>query len=741
MDVHKAVVYSHSMLRSRAFRLLLLLWSFSLLVGNAAASHAQASSTPSHLEGALARLLDLDESAALVWAQEQGITLDPSRRAIRVVMEPEKAQPTRIQLERLRALGATIEAKSEHLLRAWLPLKHLGEIARFPGIAWIRRPYTMQPLAVPYTTGALATGATLFHSYGFRGQGISIAVIDAGFLGLDEAIGNGWISRRSVMEKIDYTGEGFEGDSDHGTQIARIVYEMAPEASLWLMRIGDEVDLENAVQDAIRARVRLISHSLGWFDSNFGDGKGLINEIAQQALDAGILWVNAAGNHAERHWLGLFRDENGDGWAEFGHERDSLAVWAGFGGVIELVLVWDDWPLTDQDYDLFLLNRKGEVVASSADVQRGDEPPRESLKYVVEEPGVYQLKVRSRRSTRPMKLRIFSLGHDITPATPYESIVAPADCTCVVAVGAVSLYGWEEGVVESFSALGPTTDGRIKPDIVGPDRVRDFWGTSAAAPYVAGAAALLLSQHPDWSADELRDGLLNDAQDLGPAGMDVVSGAGRLQLLLGHPKALRSLSTGQVVAGGSLTVRISIRMPAALFGSVTLSEKFPAGFSLETVKDGDAPAITNGARWAWPMLTPGESPEVIYRLVVSVDVPPGRYRIEGTLNDRPVEGDQWLEVLPPEPSSLHPMISFQWSRREIVFQREKASGMGVGDWQVRVFDLMGRERFDSGFVQGWQLSVSVGRSWANGVYLTVITVRDSSGHVLHREIRRLVILR
>lgn len=98
-------------------------------------------------------------------------------------------------------------------------------------------------------------------------------------------------------------------------------------------------------------------------------------------------------------------------------------------------------------------------------------------------------------------------------------ITPPADGPSVIAVGAVS----STGLITSFSSSGPTYDGRIKPDVVamGNDVYRALYsndsysggasGTSYSAPLAAGAAALLLQIHPDWSPADVRLAMIQSA--------------------------------------------------------------------------------------------------------------------------------------------------------------------------------------------------------------------------------------
>jgi len=95
----------------------------------------------------------------------------------------------------------------------------------------------------------------------------------------------------------------------------------------------------------------------------------------------------------------------------------------------------------------------------------------------------------------------------------HNTLGAPADGDSVITVGAVG----SDGERSSFSSVGPTVDGRIKPDLMAmgsgvyvarsssPTSYGFSGGTSFSCPILAGAAALVLSVDPTLTPMEILD--------------------------------------------------------------------------------------------------------------------------------------------------------------------------------------------------------------------------------------------
>ena len=345
---------------------------------------------------------------------------------------------------------------------------------------------------------------------------------------------------------------------------------MSQQAELYLYKVDDLVDLENAKDRCIQNGIDIINHSIGWFGTGIGDGRGRACDIVNDAADNGILWINSAGNNAKSHYDGFWFDSDDDGWHNFSNEDEVMSFEAEKGDEISVFLTWNDWPTSRQNYDLYLsfVNSSGdlETVAKSTDRQNilGGEPV-ESIEYKVESSGKYGIVVRS-EDARPRRLKIWSLDHDFEEyAVAKNSIGSPADARGAMSVGAIYHRNWNAGRIEDYSSRGPTTDGRIKPDLVAPTGVSTasyrpelYGGTSAAAPHVAGAAALIKSANPSYSRTQLWDALIEATVDIGTRGRDNDSGYGKLVLPIMQASAspqITSVSPSRVRYNQVVTIR------------------------------------------------------------------------------------------------------------------------------------------------------------------------------------------
>lgn len=99
----------------------------------------------------------------------------------------------------------------------------------------------------------------------------------------------------------------------------------------------------------------------------------------------------------------------------------------------------------------------------------------------------------------------------------WRTITAPADADSILTVGAVTTWG----EIGNFSSYGPSSDGRIKPEVcavgvwtqlINPGgNIVTSNGTSFATPLLAGLAASLWSALPDENAMQIRSRIIRSA--------------------------------------------------------------------------------------------------------------------------------------------------------------------------------------------------------------------------------------
>ncbi|MCD9878430.1 S8 family peptidase [Streptomyces guryensis] len=138
-------------------------------------------------------------------------------------------------------------------------------------------------------------------------------------------------------------------------------------------------------------------------------------------------------------------------------------------------------------------------------------------------------------------LFVIAVGNDGPSDT---TVGTPGSAASALTVAAVDRHD----KVADFSSRGPTADGALKPDIAAPgvdivaaraahgsegEEVAPGYvkmsGTSMATPHVAGAAAILAQEHPDWTGERIKAALTASAKPLtGTTAYE--AGAGRVDL-------------------------------------------------------------------------------------------------------------------------------------------------------------------------------------------------------------------
>ena len=332
-----------------------------------------------------------------------------------VILVPHLGQASAsIDTSSLAALGGRVLAQSKSLMRVSVPALSLLAVSELPGVRFVRRPYRPHAQQETWSEGGWSIKAydNAYDNHYVRGQGVKVAIIDVGFKGARHLLGD--MPAPARWRSYDFTDEGIHTDDEsvHGTACAEIVHDMAPDAELYLYKVGDLVGLEKAKDHCIQNGVDIISHSLGWFRTGIGDGRGEACDFVNDAADNGILWVNSAGNDAMSHYYGFWSDSNSNDWHNFSNEDELLAFEAEKGDEILVDLTWNDWPTSRENYDLYLFftNSSGdrESVAKSTNIQSISSgiAPVEWIEYEAQESGKYSVAVRS-LDARPRMLKIW----------------------------------------------------------------------------------------------------------------------------------------------------------------------------------------------------------------------------------------------------------------------------------------------------------------------------------------------
>ncbi|ONI84726.1 hypothetical protein ALI22I_29905 [Saccharothrix sp. ALI-22-I] len=223
-----------------------------------------------------------------------------------------------------------------------------------------------------------------------------------------------------------------------------------------------------------------------------------------------------------------------------------------------------------------------------------------------------------------------------------QSIGSPAAADAALTVGAVD----RSDNLAEFSSRGPRwLDNAIKPDITAPGvdivaaRAKNgtigtpvgdghvaLSGTSMATPHVAGAAAILAGQHPDWTAAQLKSALMGSAKP-NPTLSVYEQGAGRVDV---------ARAAGQAVSTSPASLNLGTAQwphhdDAPIVKEVTYQNSGTTPLTLDVAADlrdpagNPVPADMVTVSPSSVTIAPGGSAAVTVTTKTSVDSPDGLY--------------------------------------------------------------------------------------------------------------------
>ena len=175
------------------------------------------------------------------------------------------------------------------------------------------------------------TNGQRLHDIGYRGEGLTIAVLDGGFKNVNRIPAFSKVDIKGTRDFVFPNSPSVFYETDHGTRVLSIMaintpyyyIGTAPQASYWLLRCEDpqsEQEVEEdywamAVEFADSVGCDLINSSLGYHQYDHGIGSHqlwqldghstFISRTASMVIGKGIILVNSSGNTGMGGWKKL----------------------------------------------------------------------------------------------------------------------------------------------------------------------------------------------------------------------------------------------------------------------------------------------------------------------------------------------------------------------------------------------------------------------------------------------------
>jgi len=449
------------------------------------------------------------------------------------------------------AFGGQVHGAYRNRVDVWLPPERLLDVAEA-----LPEGFVLERASVPMLDQVAGEGPgdNVVNSDGYRdngrnGTGLTIAIFDTEWQGLTAARNNGDAPTAANTTTMNYAGGTFESgstsDPTHGVGCLEAVFDHAPGATYRLYKVSSATDVGTAVTDAIANGVDVISHSMSWYNLGWADNTGAACTAANQASNAGILFVTSAGNRAQDHWQGNFNAGAGDAnWHDWATGDETLTLSVQPNSTASFSMAWNTAGGTF-DYDLYLYDSSMNLLTAGLNAGNAFE----SISWTNSSASAVTVNLAVQRySGGVTEFEIF--GNNNTTSFQYvvaaNSTTSPSNATGnnVLSIGAVpqNSYNSANGTnpIASYSSQGPSNGGMTLPDLVGPTNTTGFTypggfgGTSCATPNVAGALCAFWSDRTAFTATAvgwLVGQIGRNWHDWGVLGTDNVYGGGPCRIV------------------------------------------------------------------------------------------------------------------------------------------------------------------------------------------------------------------
>jgi len=390
-------------------------------------------------------------------------------------------------------------------------------------------------------------------------------------------------------DRITILDDSIGFGSDEGRAMMQLIHDVAPDADLsFHTAFTGQAGFAEGIVALADDGADIIVDDVFYLDEPwFQDG--VIAQAVDQVVDGGAAYFSAAGNSANDSYeadyvdggesarypglRGLVKIHDIDPTTD-GTQVHTFTAQPGEGWFI--VLQWDT-PFAsaggagaNNDVDMLVTDADFNIVFNAANFDNigGDGFEIVGGFWTGPLPQEFALIIGvAEGSSGPLPGRIKFSNYDFAPATFSPAlnggtIIGHANAEGALAVGAAyyeetPAFGTNPPLLESFSSHGGTSvlldtngnplsapDDRMKPEFVAPDGVDttffgfdsdengfpNFFGTSAAAPNAAAAAALMVEANPSITPAQIESSLQSGAIDMNSAGFDYQSGAGLIDL-------------------------------------------------------------------------------------------------------------------------------------------------------------------------------------------------------------------